>query len=263
VSDLQLHSVNPSIKALAVIILVLCISFVFDPVTLFLLWLFILAVTFLFGKIKLKRWLLFFLPFFILAFGYIWTTAVFSHPPSEIETIDLLEIGPITITNYGLSTGLALGIRVLCFTSLSLLFVMTTNPIHFILSLVQQCKMPPKLAYGILAGYRFLPLLHEELNTIRRAHQIRGVNRMEGLTGKLASKTKLIIPLLASAIRKAERTAIAMESKRFTGSRNRTYFHKISVCKKDWAFLSIMVCLFFASLFISMMVRIFLGIGEI
>ncbi|MCR2822489.1 energy-coupling factor transporter transmembrane component T family protein [Lederbergia panacisoli] len=248
---MQLHSVNPSIKALAVIILIFCISFSYDPVTPFLLWLLILAVTFLFGEIELKRWLLFFLPFFILAFGYISTIAVFSHPPAEIETINLFKIGPITITDYGLSTGLALGLRVLCFTSLSLLFIMTTNPIHFILSLVQQCKMPPKLAYGILAGYRFFLLLHDELKIIRRAHHIRGVNRMEGLHGKLASKTKLIIPLLASAIRKAERTAIAMESKGFTGSRNRTYFHKFSVSVKDWVFLSVMVSLFFASLFIS------------
>nr|WP_233711624.1 energy-coupling factor transporter transmembrane component T [Lederbergia citrisecunda] len=260
---MQLQSINPSIKALAVIILVLCLSFVFDPVTPFILWIFILTVTFIFGRVNLKRWLLFFLPFFILAFGYIWTTAVFFHPPAEIKPVSLITLRTVVITDYGLYTGLALGLRVLCFSCLSLLFIMTTDPIKFILSLVQQCKMPPKLAYGILAGYHFLPLLNDELKIIRHAHKVRGVNRMQGVRGKLAAKIKCMIPLLASAIRKAERAAIAMESKGFTGSRNRTFFHKMTVCHHDWIFLCIMVGLFFVSLFISVLLGTFRGIGVI
>nr|WP_307415735.1 energy-coupling factor transporter transmembrane component T [Lederbergia wuyishanensis] len=260
---LQLQSINPSIKALAVIILVLCLSFVFDPVTPFILWLLVLAVTFILGKVKLKRWLFFFFPFFILAFGYIWTTVVFSQPPAEIRTVTLVQLGPVVITDYGLSIGLALGFRVLCFSCLSLLFIMTTDPIKFILSLTQQCKMPPKIAYGILAGYRFLPLLKDELQIIRHAHKVRGVNRMQGFRGKIEAKIKCIIPLLASAIRKAERTAIAMESKGFTGSRNRTFFHKVTVCRHDWFFLCLMVGLFFVSLFISVLLGTFRGIGSL
>src|SRR5690606_31672166 len=120
-------------------------------------------------------------------------------PPEGIEPLSLVKWGSVVITDYGLYTGLALGFRVLCFSCLSILFIMTTNPIKFILSFVQQCKMPPKLAYGILAGYRFLPLLKDELKIIQLAHKVRGVNRMQGFRGKLLAKLKYIIPLLASA----------------------------------------------------------------
>ena len=123
--------------------------------------------------------------------------------------------------------------------------------------------MPPKFAYGLLAGYRFLPLLHDELKIIRHAHRVRGVNREKGIRGKLTSMMRYVIPLLASAIRKAERAAIAMESKGFTGSRDRTYYHKLYVRWQDWLFLVMIIGLFFISMFISMKLGTFRGYDSV
>ena len=103
---MQLHTLNPSIKALAIIVLVFCVSFVFDPVTPLIFWIFIIAVTFIFGKIDMKKWLLFFIPFLILSLGSIWTSALFADPPSDVELSTLFSLGPIVITDYGLSIGL-------------------------------------------------------------------------------------------------------------------------------------------------------------
>ncbi|MBS4206588.1 energy-coupling factor transporter transmembrane component T [Bacillus sp. FJAT-50079] len=259
---MHLHTLNPSIKALTVIVLVTFISIVFDPVTTFLYWLFILAVTFIFGKVEFRKWLLIFIPFLFVALGYVWTAIAFSKPPQGTELISYLTIGPINVTNYGISSGLGLGMRVLCFAGLSMLFILTTDPVKFILSLVQQCKLPPKLAYGILAGYRFLPLLTEEIRIIRHAHKVRGANRETGMKAKLLTVKRYAIPLLASAIRKAERAAIAMESKGFTGSRNRTYYKRLYVKWQDWLFLSIMVFLFLVCVFVSMKLGTFRSVGE-
>lgn len=254
---MQLQTLNPSIKAFTVVLLVLLLSFVFDPVTPLLYWLLIVGVTFLFGKVEVRKWFLIFIPFFMVALGYVWTSAVFSNPPEQTELVTYAAIGPFELTNYGLSTGLSLGLRVLCFAGLSLLFVLTTDPVKFILSLVQQCKLPPKLAYGLLAGYRFLPLLTEEVKIIRHAHKVRGVHREKGFRGKLSSLKRYAIPLLASAIRKAERAAIAMESKGFTGSRNRTYYHQINIRKQDWLFLGLMIGLFLLCVAVSVQLGTF------
>lgn len=260
---MQLHTLNPSIKALTVLVLVLLLSFVFDPVTPLLFWVFIIIMTFGFGQIDIRKWLLIFIPFLLVAFGYVWTTAVFSNPPEGLELIVYLSAGPIEITNYGISTGLALGLRVLCFTGLSLMFILTTDPVRFILSLVQQCKLPPKLAYGLLAGYRFLPLLTEEIRIIRHAHKVRGANRETGLKGKLLTLKRYAIPLLASAIRKAERAAIAMESKGFTGARDRTFYHHLQVKRQDWLFFGLMLLFFFISITISVKLGSFKSLGGI
>lgn len=248
---MNLQTLNPSIKALTVIIGVFLLSFIFEPVTPLLYWLVIVGMTFIFGRISIKRWLLFYSPFLLVSFGYIWTTAVFSNPAADAASVLYVSWGPVQISKEGLLNGLALGLRVSCFAALSLLFMLTTDPVRFIMSLVQQCRLSPRIAYGMLAGYRFLPLLQEEMRLIRHAHQVRGANRERGLKGRILTLKRYAIPLLASAIRKAERAAIAMEAKGFTGNRERTHYHEIRVSIQDWIFLGLMISLFFICWFVS------------
>ena len=46
------------------------------------------------------------------------------------------------------------------------------------------------------------------------------------------------VPLLASAIRKSERVAIAMDSKAFGALPRRTYYRQVRVTWLDWAMLA-------------------------
>lgn len=151
----------------------------------------------------------------------------------------------IEITSGSILTGISLALRSLCFVSLSILFALTTDSTKFMLSLMQQCKLPPKITYGILAGYRFLPMFQEELQILRQAHRIRGMGRTKGIRGKLHQLRRYAIPLLANGIRKAERVAIAMESKGFTGDPDRTHYHEMKVTSRDWVFFVLIVGVFF------------------
>lgn len=234
-----LHEFNPSIKAFTVIVCVLILSVFFDPVTPFLTFVMTAAATFIFGRVSFKRWILLFSPFIFMAAIYIWSALIFSKT-IEGETI-LWSWGIFTLTEEGFLRALSLGMRVLSFTSLSLLFILTTKPTEFLLSLMQQCRLSPKLAYGIMAGYRFLPLMKEEFEIIRSAHRIRGVPKARKLSEKMAELKRYAVPLLAGAIRKAERTAMAMESKGFTGDKNRDFYHNISVSWKDWAYFTFFI----------------------
>lgn len=72
---------------------------------------------------------------------------------------------------------MSLALRSLCFIGLSLLFAFTTDPTKFMLSLMQQVRLSPKLTYGILAGYRFVPTFKHELDLLKKAHRIRGLGR--------------------------------------------------------------------------------------
>nr|WGD69179.1 CbiQ family ECF transporter T component [Bacillus subtilis] len=123
--------------------------------------------------IPLKKWLLFTIPFLILAFGCVWTAAVFGKVPTTPDNF-LFQAYSISINSDNVSVGISLGFRILCFSALSMMFVFTTDPILFMLSLVQQCRLSPKLAYGVIAGFRFLPLLKDEVQLIQQAHKIRG-----------------------------------------------------------------------------------------
>lgn len=247
-----LHEFNPSIKAFTVIVCVLILSVFFDPVTPFLTLVMTAAATFIFGRVSFKRWILLFSPFIFMAAIYIWSAMIFSKT-IEGETI-LWSWGIFTLTEESFLRALSLGMRVLSFTSLSLLFILTTKPTEFLLSLMQQCRLSPKLAYGIMAGYRFLPLMKEEFEIIRSAHRIRGVPKARKLSEKMAELKRYAVPLLAGAIRKAERTAMAMESKGFTGDKNRDFYHRISVSWKDWAYFTFFIGAVLGSGYISWLI---------
>lgn len=152
-----LNDMNPSIKGLTVITGVILMSLAFDPVTVSVSLIYILMITVIFGRISWRRWLFLFVPFFILAIGYFWTAALFPRSDLPQDSPLLLSWGPLKLTVAGFNLALSLALRTLMFSALSLLFVLTTEPVKFMLSLMQQCKLPPKLAYGILAGFRFLP----------------------------------------------------------------------------------------------------------
>ncbi|MDL4842197.1 energy-coupling factor transporter transmembrane component T family protein [Aquibacillus rhizosphaerae] len=243
-----LHSLNPSIKAITVILSVILLTLVFDPITplLFIVWIWILTIGV--GKVPWKRYALFFSPFLIFSVGMFWTTIVFANEPNNPKNV--ISLLGFLVPEEDFTTALALSLRMMSFTSLTLMFILTTNVVHLILSLMQQCKMPPKLAYGILAGYRFLPSMREELGLVRSAHRVRGVNRASSIKESIQQSKRFAVPLLASAIRKAERTATAMESKGFTDSRNRTFYRTFTVSKKDWLFmgLMLMMLILFASI---------------
>ncbi|MEC1394664.1 MULTISPECIES: energy-coupling factor transporter transmembrane component T [Bacillus] len=250
--NLRLEAVNPSIKAAAVLLCVIMLSFIYNPYTPALFYIIIAGGVLSAGRVPLKKWLLFTIPFVILAFGSLWTAAVFGNIPTTGSNL-LFKLGPIAVNSDNAALGISIAFRILCFSALSMMFLFTTDPILFMLSLIQQCKLPPKLAYGVIAGFRFLPLLKDEILIIRQAHRIRGAASDSGLKGKLSAVRRFTIPLLAGAIRKAERTAIAMESKGFTGSRNRTFYRTVTVRRADWCFFLLVLLLFGASWLISLL----------
>ncbi|WP_121610905.1 energy-coupling factor transporter transmembrane component T family protein [Mesobacillus foraminis] len=217
-----LQQVNPTLKLASLLMVIFFMVMVFDPLTPLILLMITIAGVSVLGGISLRFLLMILLPFSVFAFSFIWINVVF--PDERGETI-LFTIGSLAVAKENLMVGLSLGLRSLVFASWSLLFVLTTEPTKLMLSLIQHCKLPPRFGYGMMAAYRFLPLFRQELKQVRAAHRIRGLGEAKGLGARLMETKRYMIPLMASAIRKAERVAIAMESKGFDGSRDRSFYY--------------------------------------
>lgn len=224
----------------AVLIPGILLGLTYDVFTPLLYFIFILTVTFMMTNIPIFRWMKLFSPFFILALGFAWMTMLYANQTfsggEEIFSFWMFEV-----TAGSFRTGVSVGLRSLCFGALSLMFILTTDSTKLMLSFMQQFRLPPKVTYGILAGYRFLPVFRHELQILKQAHRIRGVSRARGIKGRLNQFRRYAIPLLANGIRKAERVSIAMESKGFTGDTDRTYYHHMTVGKRDWLFFALMI----------------------
>jgi energy-coupling factor transport system permease protein len=228
--------VNPSVKLLLHLFCMILLVFSRDPVQTLYLLLIPVLITLTLAKVPPMTFLKRISPFFILFLSTTWALAAYGKG----ETV-WWEWAWIRITEEGLQNGLNIGLRMMAFVCYGFLFTVTTDMTQLILSLMQQCKLPPKFAYALLAGFRFLPLFKEEYAQIKAAHRVRGVSRMPGLRGKVQGFLRYTIPLLAQGIRKAERVAVALEARGFDGSQNRTFYHQIRVGRNDALYLALLL----------------------
>ncbi|WP_227394911.1 energy-coupling factor transporter transmembrane component T family protein [Jeotgalibacillus aurantiacus] len=211
-----LHRMNPSIKFVIITISMMTMAFFFNPWTPLVFFFGVVLFQLAFAKVSWKIWGLMMLPFLLGAVGYFWTTLVFGNDNAD-----------------PLGTALSLSFRVLAFSSLSLLFVFTTKPVDFILSLMQQLRLSPKIAYSILVGYQFLPVLKDEFVQIQQAQELRGIVKPKSPVKRVLTMRHVLIPMLAGAVRKAERTAFAMEARGFTGESDRTFYRRAAIGRTD------------------------------
>jgi len=216
---------NPAAKAIAIMLVSLLLTIVFDPVTPLVILFLSILITLAFGRVSPLALLAGLAPAGVLAAGLVWTNFLFGHAEGQIWW----HWGPVNLSEASLAIGLALGLRVLCFASYSLLFLTTTEPSRFILSLVQHLRVPYRFGYAMLAVYRFLPMLGTEYLLIRGAQRIRGAPERRGIAGWAQQLVRYTIPLLAAALRRAERVAIAMETRALGSGMQRTYYRLVPV----------------------------------
>lgn len=226
-----LNDMNPSFKFGIVTLSMIVMAFFFNPWTPMLFCSGIVLLQILFSRTNWKLWLVCMLPFTFGAFGYLWTTLVFGRASGGTV---IWSTGFFDITDQQLNLALSLSLRVLAFSVLSLMFAFTTAPVKFVLSLMQQMKLSPKLAYSVLVGYHFLPLIKDEFMQIKQVHEMRTLPADNSRWLRLTSIYRMLIPTLAGSARKAESAAFAMEARGFTGEARTSYFRPILVKPSDY-----------------------------
>ena len=81
---------------------------------------------------------------------------------------------------------------------------------------------------------RFIPILMSEADRIIMAQTARGADFDSGNIFKRAkAMLPVLIPLLISAFRRAEELGDAMDSRCYSGSKNRTKFRKLKMTWRD------------------------------
>lgn len=223
-----LSRINPAIKLLLAIAVILLASVIFDAFTLLGLLGLGTGILVLLGRVSLRLLIRGLLPFALFGIGFFWMNAALPRTSGT----EWFSLGWVTISVEGARNGLSFFIRSLVFGVWSMLFVATTQPTELVLSLIHQLRVPPRFAYSALAAYRYLPSLQQELHYIRAAHRLRGLGEVGGLRGRIQQVRRYTIPLLAGAMRRATRVAAAMEARGFGGS-NRTYLRQPSISHWD------------------------------
>ena len=156
-----------------------------------------------------------------VSFG-VWVDPSRLAPGSPGASVVLIEVGGWEFTLAAYLVGLATALRIAALLVLSLVAGLTTTGPELVRALVQNLRIPYRIGYTALAALRFVPRFGHELEVIRAAQRVRGLDHGHGPIAAVRRTLAVAIPLLAGAIRHAERVALAMDARAFGAHATRT-----------------------------------------
>jgi energy-coupling factor transport system permease protein len=170
-------------------------------------------------------------PFALFGIGFLTTNLVFHEEADFARHV----AAQAAVASPGLSAGLTLFLRAIAIGMVSALFALTTDPGAFVRALMAHCRLSPRVGYALFSTLQLVPDIAAEARQIRLAQAMKRGRPPRRIVhpGEAAS---LLIPLLAFAIRRAGRTAIAMEARGFGRARPRTFVRVPPFRRRDLFF---------------------------
>ena len=153
----------------------------------------------------------------------------------------LLTLGPLKITQEGISLGVLASVRLLLLVVVASLLTLTTTPVNLtegverLLSPGKAFGLPAhELAMMMTIALRFIPTLIEETDKIIKAQQSRGADFGSGnLIARAKNLVPLLVPLFISSFRRADELAVAMEARGYRGGEGRTRLRELKIQPGD------------------------------
>lgn len=198
--------------------------------------LFLLSSVFSNLKLKetLRSWLLF------LGLGCL---IVFFHVTNRHEGVLLAKIWFYAIHSDGVQLGLLFGLRVVAIMGSSFLFVRTTNPRDLVVALIS-FGLPYRYAWMLFIAMLSVPVFESEITVIKEAQAVRGIKPAANpIAERLQMYRRYMFPLLASALRRVENLAVAMDSRAFGAYSDRTFIDDFSWTASGLVFLTATVAM--------------------
>lgn len=230
------HRLDARVKILATVVISLLI-FNARGGEILLVSVFILAFC-LISRLKFSSVLKAFRPLLWFA-ALLFALHLFFTDGTALFTVPLL---PLKITREGLSRGLIISWQFIALAISGVILTMTTSPsdmvhsLEHLLSPLKRLRIPVSdIALMVSMSLRFVPTFLQEYERIKTAQIARGSAMETGtLTGKIKGIAALIIPLMLSALRRADDLTEAMEARGYArGSRTTLHtprFGREEVC---------------------------------
>ena len=231
----KIHSLDPRMKINAVLIFIVSIFFIKSYFGYLISGLFLLfcikisnvPIKYIVKGLKSIVFLLFLSVFLNLFFT-----------PGRV----LFSYSIFSITYEGLDIAVKMMLRLIILILFSSLLTLTTTPmqltdgIDYNLSFLKIFKIPVSdIALMMSIALRFIPILIEEVDKIMKAQISRGVKFDDkNLIKKIKAYIPILVPIFVSAFRRSNDLAIAMESRCYVDSDNRTKLNPLVYKVSDY-----------------------------
>lgn len=171
-------------------------------------------------RLRRYRWF-----FFILAL-----VQSLTHPAGQVF---LAWQDYVLLSSGGLLAAVAVLLRVTIILAAALL--LTLRDYQELVTGLVQMKVPYELAYMVLLGIRFIPVLSQEFQNSLTAIELRGIElKRIAVADKIRIYSYILMPTVAGAMIRARRVATAMEARAFRAKPRRTWLDWPRLSPLDW-----------------------------
>jgi energy-coupling factor transport system permease protein len=171
-------------------------------------------------------------PLALFGFGFFSTAVLFRTDGGFIAT--LAEEAPMGTD--AARAGLVLFLRAIACGLASFLFVRTTDPAALVRALMADLRLSPRIGHALFASLNAAPAILSDLHTLRLARAMRARRLPRRIPGPREA-LGLAVPLLAGAVQRASRTALAMEARGLARGRRQTVLDAPVWRRRDTALL--------------------------
>ncbi len=253
-ADSVIHRLDPRVKLFSTILYIVALFLVNGPVG----W--VLVTVFLAAAIALSD-----VPFLLMLKGVraIWVLVVITAVCNLFFTKGddiLIQWGILCITGTGVRKAVYYSLRLVFLVVGTSVMTLTTSPnrltdgIETGLRFLNRIHIPiHEIAMMMSIALRFIPILGEEADKVKKAQMARGADFEEGnLIQRVKSLIPILVPLFVSAFRRANDLSLAMEARCYRGGEGRTKMKPLKYERRDFAAYGIV----FAFLAAVIMVRV-------
>ena len=173
-----------------------------------------------------------------------------------------VRFGPLILHTNGLLIGSAAGLRIINLAMSSMVFLFTTSPRDLAIAATEKLKLPVRATQALFLALRFLPLLEDEYADLVDAHRVRGAGGGNGLRERVQRLQRFTVPYLFSALRRAQVTALAMDSKAFGAFPTKTFYHRVQYPIHGIIFAGLWVILLIAGI-VAVLTGVLTRVGDL
>jgi energy-coupling factor transport system permease protein len=138
----------------------------------------------------------------------------------EPRTLAGWEFSGLAIYREGIVYGAVQSLRLVAMMLAGLCVCLSTSP-ERLLAALARCRVPVAIGFVTVTALRFLPAMLAEIAIVRQAQRLRGARRLRGQMGLL------LLPVLASALRRSTALAASVTSRGFDPAARRTFYPEL------------------------------------
>lgn len=139
----------------------------------------------------------------------------------------IVDLGPLTIYQEGIYSGISLLLRIFSMTTWALVTIMTSHPSDIFTSL-KKIGMPYALNFILIMTLQLIPILQNEFGVVLNAQKSRAM-KGTGFGAILPS----MVPVFVGAIERVQQLSISLESRAFGSSGQKTSYRQVRMTLGD------------------------------